>query len=67
MTTTKRGHCCPRSAFGKVRFLGHKSPGILLGAPQNTKSPCSNYTIDRKYLVWLFTVDLKEFFEPKEL
>ena len=25
MTTTKRGHCCSRSAFGKVRFSGHKS------------------------------------------
>ena len=25
MTTTKRGHCCSRSAFGKVRFLGHKN------------------------------------------
>ena len=24
MTTTKRGHCCSRSAFGKDRFLGHK-------------------------------------------
>ena len=24
MTTTKRGHCCSRSAFGKVRFSGHK-------------------------------------------
>ena len=24
-TTTKRGHRCSRSAFGKVRFLGHKS------------------------------------------
>ena len=23
MTTTKRGHHCSRSAFGKVRFLGH--------------------------------------------
>ena len=23
-TTTKRGQCCSRSAFGKVRFLGHK-------------------------------------------
>ena len=23
MTTTKRGHCWSRSAFGKVRFLGH--------------------------------------------
>ena len=25
MTTTKRGHCCSRSAFGKVRFSGHIS------------------------------------------
>ena len=24
MTTTKRGHCCSRSAFGKVRFSGQK-------------------------------------------
>ena len=24
MTTTKHGHRCSRSAFGKVRFLGHK-------------------------------------------
>ena len=24
MTTIKRGHCCSRSAFGKVRFSGHK-------------------------------------------
>ena len=24
MTTTKHGHCCSRSAFGKVRFSGHK-------------------------------------------
>ena len=24
ITTTKRGHRCSRSAFGKVRFLGHK-------------------------------------------
>ena len=24
ITTTKRGHCCSRSASGKVRFLGHK-------------------------------------------
>ena len=24
-TTTKCGHRCLRSAFGKVRFLGHKS------------------------------------------
>ena len=23
ITTTKRGHHCPRLAFGKVRFLGH--------------------------------------------
>ena len=23
MTTTKRGHCFSRSAFGKVRFSGH--------------------------------------------
>ena len=23
ITTTKRGHSCSRSAFGKVRFLGH--------------------------------------------
>ena len=23
MKTTKRGHRCSRSAFGKVRFLGH--------------------------------------------
>ena len=23
MTTTKRGHCCSCSAFGKVRFSGH--------------------------------------------
>ena len=23
-TITKRGHRCSRSAFGKVRFLGHK-------------------------------------------
>ena len=26
MTTIKRGHCCSRSAFGKVRFSGHKPP-----------------------------------------
>ena len=25
ITTTKRGHCCSRSASGKVRFLGHKN------------------------------------------
>ena len=23
MATTKPGHCCSRSAFGKFRFLGH--------------------------------------------
>ena len=23
ITTTKHGHHCSRSAFGKVRFLGH--------------------------------------------
>ena len=25
MKTTNRGHRCSRSAFGKVRFLGHES------------------------------------------
>ena len=30
MITTKRGHRCSRLAFGKVRFLGHKSLTALL-------------------------------------
>ena len=38
MTTTKRGHCCSRSAFGKVRFSGHKFLVTLCKAEKRSKN-----------------------------
>ena len=68
MTTTKRGHCCSRLAFGKVRFSGHFSSGAL-GPVDGVNPELSNLTCSMTYvepgdIVFLTSDGISDNFDP---